>query len=101
MPVAGLDSSRAGVESGVAGPSLQILILSQYADKIFNDLSVLIDSFDSRISALASIVASDPVKGNTKFKEQRNAIGVPYDRHRALVKSDIASLLNPESRDER
>ena len=76
MPVAGLDSSRAGVEGGVnlqesktTGPSVQLQILSQYADKVFNDLTLLIDSFDSRVSKLTSKVSSDPVKENSKFRE--------------------------------
>lgn len=111
MPVAGLDSSRAGVEGGVnlqesktTGPSVQLQILSQYADKVFNDLTLLIDSFDSRVSKLTSKVSSDPVKENSKFREQRSAIATPYDKNRKQVpfmKCDNVSLLNPESRDER
>ena len=111
MPVAGLDSSRAGVESGVGpqetkttGPSVQLQILSQYADKVFNDLSLMIDSFDSRVSKLSSKVSSYPVKENSKFREQRSAIATPYDKNRKQVpfmKCDNVSLLNPESRDER
>ena len=104
MPVAGLDSSRAGVESETksAAPSVQLQILSQYADKVFNDLSLLMDSFDSRVSKLA--IASDPRKENLTFREQRNATAAPYDKnlkHTSFKKSDIVSLLNPESRDER
>lgn len=110
MPVAGIDAARTG-KIGVgnqgtktAGSTVQLQALSQYADKVFYDLSVLIDSFDSRVTKLTAIVASDSVKENLNSREQRNLSAAPYDKkmkHMSYVQSDIVSLLNPESRDER
>lgn len=110
MPVAGIDVSLTGKigvgnqETKTAGSTVQLQALSQYADKVFYDLSLLIDSFDSRVTKLTAKVASDSVKENLNFREQRNLSAAPYDKkmkHRSYMKSDIVSLLNPESRDER
>lgn len=110
MPVAGIDAARTGKigvgsqETKTAGTTVQLQALSQYADKVLYDLSVLIDSFDSRVTKLTSKVASDSVKENLNSREQRNLNPAPYDKkmkHVSYMKSDIVSLLNPESRDER